>query len=109
VDEACARIARLSPETKTGPGRSTVPSCDLAKVLMLQSYFGVSNRVTAGLVHVFGEKLHISSEFSYKTIERGYDPSRVTSILEEVFCITNEMGNSGESTFAADAAAPGQR
>ena len=102
VDEACARIAGRSPETKNGPGRPPVPSCDLAKALMLQSYFGASNRVAAGLVRVFGEKLRISSEFSYKTIERGYDPGRVTPILEEVFRITNEMGNSNESTFAAD-------
>ena len=102
VDEACARIAGRSPETKTGPGRPPVPSCDLAKALMLQSYFGASNRVAAGLVRVFDEKLRISSEFSYKTIERGYDPGRVTPILEEVFRITNEMGNSSESTFAAD-------
>ena len=70
VDEACARIAERSPEVKTGPGRPPVPACDLAKTLMLQSYFGAGNRVTAGLVRVFGEKLHISSEFSYKTIEK---------------------------------------
>ena len=102
VDEACARIAGRSQETKTGPGRPPVPPCDLAKALMLQSYFGAGNRVAAGLVRVFGEKLHISSEFSYKTIERGYDPGRVTPILEEVFRMTNEMGNGNENTFAAD-------
>ncbi len=102
VDEACARIAERPPEVKTGPGRPQVPACDLAKALMLQSYFGAGNRVAAGLVRVFGEKLHISSEFSYKTIERGYDPGRVTPILEEVLRITNEMGNGNENTFAAD-------
>lgn len=51
---------------------------------------------------MFGEKLGISSEFSYKTIERGYEPERTKKILDEVMKIMNETGNSGENTFSTD-------
>ena len=40
----------------------------------MQAYFGMPNRVAQEFLRLFGEKLGISSEFSYKTIERGYDP-----------------------------------
>jgi len=33
---------------------------DVAKALLMQSYFGVSNRVAAGLPLVFKEKLRLS-------------------------------------------------
>ena len=102
VEEACRRIAERRTDTRKGPGRPPVPGGDMAKTLLLQSYFGVSNRVAAGLVRVFGEKLRISRGFSYKTVERGYDPGRATEILEEVFRITNETGNGSERTFAVD-------
>jgi transposase len=80
----------------------TYPPSDVAKALLLQSYFGVSNRVAAGLVDLFKEKLGISKAFSYKTVERGYDPSLVTRILQEVFRLTNELGNAKEDTFSFD-------
>lgn len=102
VEDACGRIASRGTAARNGPGRPPVPGRDIAKTLLLQSYFGVSNRVAAGLVRVFGEKLRLSRGFSYKTIERGYDPGRVTEILGEVFRITNEIGNGSEHTFAVD-------
>jgi len=74
----------------------TYPPSDVAKALLLQSYFGVSNRVAAGLVDLFKEKLGISKAFSYKTIERGYDPSLVTRILHEVFRLTDERARQRE-------------
>jgi hypothetical protein len=80
----------------------TIPPSDVAKALLLQSYFGVSNRVAADLVDLFKEKLGISRAFSYKTIERGYDPSLVTRVLQEVFRLTNEYGNAKEDTFSFD-------
>lgn len=98
VDTASSRI----PERPRGRGRPPYPPADVAKALLLQSYFGVSNRVAAGLVRVFKEKLGISNEFSYKTMERGYDPSHVTWILQEVFRVTNELGNSRENAFSID-------
>ncbi len=101
VDQASERVQMK--EYSWGRGRPrTYPPSDIAKALLLQSYFGVSNRVAAGLVRVFKEKLGISNEFSYKTIERGYDPSTVTVILQEVFKLTNELGNAKETTFSTD-------
>lgn len=98
VDRASARI----PERPRRRGRPPFPARDVAKALLLQTYFGVSDRVAAGLVRLFKEKLGIANEFSYKTIERGYDPSPVSEILREVFRLTNEHGNSKETTFGVD-------
>ena len=103
VDQASTRVPPpLLERNARRAGRPPCPPADVAKTLLLQSYFGVSNRVAAGLVRVFKEKLRISNEFSYKTIERGYDPSTVTVILQEVFKLTNEFGNAKETTFSTD-------
>jgi transposase len=98
VDRASARI----PERPRRRGRPPFPARDVAKALLLQTYFGVSDRVAAGLVRLFKEKLGIPEEFSYKTIERGYDPSPVSEMLREVFRLTNEHGNAKETTFGVD-------
>jgi len=103
VDEAAARLPAEEVEKKKGRGRPPVYSpADVAKALLMQSYFGVSNRVAAGLALVFKEKLRLSDTFSYKTIERAYDPGPVTRILQEVFRLTNEYGNAKEETFSFD-------
>ena len=68
----------------------------------MQSYFGVSNRVAEGFLRLFREKLGIGSDFSYKTIERGYDPERSKELLDEVFKITNEVGNPFETKVGID-------
>jgi len=99
VDRASAHIPERQ---RKGRGRPPVPTRDVAKALLLQACFGVSDRVAAGLVRLFREKLGISTEFSYKTIERGYDPGPVAELLREVFRLTNEHGNSKETTFAFD-------
>jgi transposase len=102
VDEAVNRLPAEGLE-KRGRGRPPTHSPrDVAKVLLMQSYFGVSNRVAAGLALVFKEKLRLSDTFSYKTIERGYDPGPVTRILQVVFRLTNEYGNANEDTFSFD-------
>jgi transposase len=101
VEVASGRIPPEEYGKKRGRPVIHSPS-DVAKALLLQSYFGVSNRVAAGLVDLFKEKLGISKAFSYKTIERGYDPSLVTRILHEVFRLTNELGNANEDTFSFD-------
>ncbi len=85
-----------------GPGQSPVPIDDVIKVLLMQSYFGVSNRIAEGFLRLFKEKLGITSDFSYKTIERGYDSERNKTLLDEVFKITNEVGNSYETKFGID-------
>ena len=103
VDEATNRIPAEELEKERGRGRPPVYSpADIAKVMLMQSYFGVSNRVAAGLALVFKEKLRLADTFSYKTIERGYDPGPVTRILQEVFRLTNEYGNANEETFSFD-------
>ena len=56
-------------------------------------YFGMPNRIAEGFLRLFGEKLGVSSEFSYKTIERGYDPGRSKKLLDEVLRIMNESGS----------------
>jgi transposase len=55
------------------------------KVQLIESYFGVSDRVAEGFLRLFREKLGVTLNFSYKTIERGYDPERSKELLEEVF------------------------
>lgn len=103
VDEAVNRIPIEELERRKGRGRPpTHQPADVAKVLLMQSYFGVSNRVAAGLAVVFKEKLGLSDTFSYKTVERAYDPGPVTRILQEVFRLTNEYGNANEDTFSFD-------
>lgn len=95
--------SRMPERSRRGRrGRPPFPAKDVAKALLLQSYFGVSDRVAAGLVRLFKEKLRIPDEFSYKTIERGYDPGPVAEALREVFRLTNEYGNANETAFSVD-------
>lgn len=61
-------------------GRLETHSADPAKAVLLQQYFGVSNRVTEGLVKLFREKMQIEQKFSYKTIERAYNNPLVIMI-----------------------------
>jgi len=100
VDTASKRLQK--PAAKRGPGQPPVPTEYVVKVLLMQSYFGVSNRVAEGFLRLFKEKLGIASGFSYKTIERGYDPERSKELLDEVFRITNEVGNPFETKFGID-------
>ncbi len=98
VDEASSRMERKSKR----PGSPAVPYRDVVKVMLMQAYFGMPNRVAQGFLRLFGEKLGIPTRFSYKTIERGYDPERSKAILDEVMKIINERGNSLEKMFSTD-------
>ena len=98
VNIAASRI----PEKKKGVGRPPVSSQDIVKVMLMQAYFGMPNRIAQGFLRLFWEKLGISSEFSYKTIERGYEPERTEKVLDEVLGIMNETGNSEENIFSTD-------
>ena len=98
VNIAASRI----PEKKKGVGRPPVSPQDIVKVMLMQAYFGMPNRVAQGFLRLFGEKLGTSSEFSYKTIERGYDPERTRKTLDEVLRIMNETGNPLEKIFSTD-------
>ena len=95
-------VKRLEPESAKGPGRPPVQPSDIAKVLLLQSYLGVSNRVAEGLIYLFDAKLGLSQQFSYKTIERGYDRESVDRILDMIFQLTNEPVQGLEKIFSVD-------
>lgn len=102
VDSAERRIeTELPPEPKHS-GRPPVHASDIAKILLLQSYLNVPNRVAEGLIYLFSEKLGLTKEFSYKTIERGYDRKSVDRILDVVFNMTNVPVRELEKVFSVD-------
>jgi transposase len=101
VNLADQRIQQRSTPVK-GPGRPKVPARDVVKVQLIETFFGASDRVAEGFFNLFREKLGISSDFCYKTIERGYDPERSWELVEEVLRITNEVGNANERHFSID-------
>lgn len=98
VDIAVSRV----PARRRGPGRPPVPQSDIVKVMLMQAYFGMPNRIAEGFLRLFGEKLGLSEHFSYKTLERGYDPSRTEQILDLVLEIVNAAGNHEERVFSTD-------
>ncbi len=103
VDIAAERIAsREKPHKYRGPGRRRIPAVYIVKILLLQGYFGASDRVAGGYLKVFDTKLGIPQTFSYKTIERGYDPERTKALLDEVFKLMNEWSNFNEDTASID-------
>ena len=102
VDLAEDRLASRQQRRARQRGRPPTPASDIAKVLLMQTYFGVPNRVAEGFLLLFGEKLGVSREFSYKTIERGYDRTAVNRILDEVVALTNVPIQGLERVFAPD-------
>lgn len=102
VDSAEERIESRHPPSKPSPGRPPVAAADVAKVLLAQSYFGVSNRVAEGLIRLFWRNLGLRERFSYKTIERGYDRHAVDELLDEVFTLTNISVQGLEKVFSID-------
>ncbi|KXA99098.1 hypothetical protein AKJ40_03945, partial [candidate division MSBL1 archaeon SCGC-AAA259M10] len=101
VDEAVERLG-FDNDSETGRGRPSYPPEDLAKGVLLQQYFEVSNRVAAGFVDLFKEKLGIEEAYSYKTLERAYDNPHVAMILREVFEMSQESVEDEEDTFSPD-------
>jgi transposase len=102
VEAAEARLLNRVGCRARKRGRPPTPAADIAKVLIMQTYFGVPNRVAEGLILLFGEKLGLSREFSYKAIERGYDRETVNRLLDEVVALTNIPIQGLETTFSAD-------
>ena len=99
VDLACVRLAiEVKPPCR---GRPRIYPGDKAKAVLMQQYFGTSNRVTEGFLILFKEKLGVK-KFSYKTIERAYDDSDVKRILCEVSRITQEPVSDEEHIFSSD-------
>jgi transposase len=102
-DAVEAAALRLGAENRRNSrGRPPHPAADLAKAVLMQQYFGVSNRVATGLVLLFKEKMRIGHVFSYKTIERAYENPEVAAILDEVLKLSQESVRDLEHSFAAD-------
>ena len=95
---------RLEPDSEPfSRGRPVIARpVDVAKVMLMQSYFQVANRPAEGLIILFSDRLELSTEFSYKTLERGYDDERVKRILDEVFRLTNEPVKMLETLSSVD-------
>jgi len=102
VDSAVQWIEAHASQESKQPGRPPVSASDITKVLLLQSYLGVPNRVAQGFIYLFSEKLGLTEDFSYKTIERGYDRESVNKILNVVFTLTNEPVRELEKVFSVD-------
>jgi len=102
VDEASLRLGIDEILKNAGPGRPPNHPADLAKAVLMQQYFCISNRMAEGLVKLFKEKMRVKNTFSYKTIERAYEDSLVTLILQEVFKLTQEPAREKEHVFSPD-------
>lgn len=102
VEEASLRLGIEEMLKNAGPGRPQNHPADLAKAVLMQQYFCVSNRVAEGLVKLFMEKMRIKGAFSYKTIERAYEDPLVTLILKEIFRLTQEPVKDKEHEFSVD-------
>ncbi len=102
VDMAEGRVRERQGRKRRGRGRPPTPAADVTKVLLLQTYLGVPNRVAQGLLLLFRPQLGISREFSYKVIERGYDRKSVNELLDEVVALTNEPVRGLEKVFGPD-------
>lgn len=84
-------------------GQPATPACDVAKVLLAQSYFGHANRPAEGLGELFREQLGLhTARVGYKTIERAYERADVARLLDEVFLLTNEPVRGLERVFSGD-------
>lgn len=104
VDLAEERVEARKRPTKRKPfGRpAEIPASDVLKVLLMQTYFGVANRVAEGLEILFADKLGLRTEFCYKEIERAYDDPDVRQLMNEVRKLTNEPVKGLEKTFSID-------
>jgi transposase len=75
---------------------------DLAKIVLMQAYFGCSNRLAAGYALVFREKLDLEKDMNYKAIERAYDDPQVRRIIQGVFDLTQEPVKNRVTGFTVD-------
>lgn len=101
VDAAMTRMDSIT-ERPHIPGQQPKSPFNLVKAVLLQQYFEVSNRVAAGLVRVFKEKLGITEELTYKDMERAYGNKDVTDILDQIILMTNEPLRDKETAFSID-------
>ncbi len=101
-ERVAARNALKPPQEKPSGRPPEIPASDVTKVLLMQTYFGAANRVAEGLGILFADRLGLRTQFSYKTIERGYDDPEVIELLDEVRVLTNEPVQELEKIFSVD-------
>ncbi|EQD56676.1 hypothetical protein B1A_11426, partial [mine drainage metagenome] len=53
IREVVNIASSLVPEEKRGAGRPSVPTSDIVKVMLMQAYFGMPNRVAEGFLRLF--------------------------------------------------------
>jgi transposase len=100
VDATMEKLDYIT-ESKVSGRRHKSPF-DLAKALLLQQYFEVSNRVAASLIQVFKQKVGITDDLTYKDIERAYSHKDVQDILDTIVLMTNEPIKGKETKFSID-------
>lgn len=83
-------------------GHPRISCFDKAKAILVQQYFQVSNRETAGLLLIFKEKLNIKEQVGYKAIERAYEDPYVLALFRLLLEKTNEPVIGRETKFAGD-------
>lgn len=102
AEEAYQRVRHIAePRNKVGAPFKK-PMEDRAKAIMLQVFFGVSDKVAEGLIVLFREKLDITEYITAKDIERAYENKYVVAIIQEVFDMTNEPVGDKETEFSID-------
>lgn len=100
VDAAMEKLKYITEREISG--RRHKSPFDLAKAVLLQQYFEVSNRVAASLVQVFKEKVGITDNLTYKDIERAYSHEDVQDVLDTILLMTNEPIKDKETEFSID-------
>lgn len=99
IDEIHSEIGDID---KGNVGKPPKSCFDRGKAVMLQQYFECSNRVAAGLVKLFKEKLDIKEMLTYKDIETAYENPCVVLVLKLLFEKTNEPVKALETQFTGD-------
>lgn len=104
VNAAEERVAARTPQkpNKHVGHPDEIPASDVLKVLLMQTYFEESNRVAEGLQILFSDRLGLRTQFSYKTIERGFDDPDVNDLMDEARVLTNEPVKNLEKVFSVD-------
>ena len=85
-----------------GPGRPLANAFDLAKVLLVKTYFQVGERQAEGLASLFREKLALKSSVSASSIGRAHSRTDVQEILGNVFEATSAPIRDIETSFSGD-------
>lgn len=99
IDEIHREIGDIDQGRVGKPPKSCF---DRAKAIMVQQYFECSNRVAAGLMKLFKEKLGLKDDLGYKDIETSYENHYVVLILKLLFEKTNEPIQGKETDFTGD-------